>query len=115
MPSDADFNWQAKKMWPFFQTQKARAARLSKVLLETKAFVGRSEESIWAGLSPAEIAMDLSIAAERIEKGEAIDSDHLNMLFAPTGPIQEIAISSGWSNDYMKLSSEFDALIEKCR
>lgn len=34
--------------------------------------------------------------------------DQISLLFAPTGALQEIAIDSGWSETYMKLSSVID-------
>ncbi|GAB2639689.1 hypothetical protein [Nocardia goodfellowii] len=34
----------------------------------------------------------------------------LVVLFAPTGPLQELAISSGWADSYPELAARFDAL-----
>ncbi|MET7426496.1 hypothetical protein [Dactylosporangium sp. NPDC005555] len=31
------------------------------------------------------------------------------ILFAPTGPIQEVAISSGWGDAFLELADRFDA------
>jgi hypothetical protein len=31
------------------------------------------------------------------------------VLFAPTGPLQELSLSSGWADDFLKLASRFDA------
>lgn len=33
----------------------------------------------------------------------------LAILFAPTGPIQEVAISSGWGDAFLELADRFDA------
>ena len=35
----------------------------------------------------------------------------LILLFAPTSDFQEISLSSGWSNDYLKISERFDVAI----
>jgi len=32
----------------------------------------------------------------------------LNVLFAPTGPMQEVSLSSGWSNEFVALADRFD-------
>lgn len=32
------------------------------------------------------------------------------VLYAPTGPLQEITMANGWSDVYMRLSEEFDSL-----
>ena len=36
----------------------------------------------------------------------------VSILFAPTGPIQEVSLSSGWSNAFLKLTERYD-IIEK--
>jgi len=33
----------------------------------------------------------------------------LRVLFAPTGPIQEVALSSGWGDEFLALADRFDA------
>jgi hypothetical protein len=33
---------------------------------------------------------------------------NLSTLFAPTGPIQEVSISSGWGQDFLVLAERFD-------
>jgi hypothetical protein len=33
----------------------------------------------------------------------------LSILFAPTGPIQEVALSSGWGDEFLELADRFDA------
>jgi hypothetical protein len=50
--------------------------QLRDILSDAKGFIEKSEESIWAGLSPAEIAMDLDVAIDRIEKNQAIEISH---------------------------------------
>ena len=32
----------------------------------------------------------------------------MQVLFAPTGPIQEVSLSSGWENDFIELANRFD-------
>ncbi|MEU8139322.1 hypothetical protein [Streptodolium elevatio] len=32
----------------------------------------------------------------------------MRLLFLPTGPLQELSISSGWGNDYLYLAARFD-------
>ncbi|MFF5235251.1 hypothetical protein [Dactylosporangium sp. NPDC000521] len=35
----------------------------------------------------------------------------LSILFAPTGPIQEVAISSGWGDAFLEPADRFDAAV----
>ena len=32
----------------------------------------------------------------------------MEVLFAPTGPIQEVSLSSGWGKEFLALSERFD-------
>ena len=85
---------------------------LERVLTRAKALVERSTESAWTPCSPAKIAGELEVAIAKLDDDERFDAHHLSMLFAPTGPIQEIAIASGWTEEYLALSREFDTLIQ---
>ncbi|GAA2393759.1 hypothetical protein [Dactylosporangium salmoneum] len=35
----------------------------------------------------------------------------LRVLFAPTGPIQEVSLSSGWAGEFLVLADRFDAAV----
>lgn len=41
----------------------------------------------------------------QLEHGSVPD---MRFLFAPTGPIQEVSLSSGWGEDFLKLAEQFD-------
>jgi hypothetical protein len=43
----------------------------------------------------------------KIRRGE-ISRLTLNVLFAPTGPIQEVSISSGWADEFLAIAREYD-------
>jgi hypothetical protein len=34
---------------------------------------------------------------------------HVALLFAPTGPIQEVSLSSGWGETFLELAERVDA------
>jgi hypothetical protein len=48
----------------------------------------------------------------QIESGTLPPRVHLKVLFAPTGPIQEVSVSSGWEQDFLRLAVRFDAYAE---
>jgi hypothetical protein len=59
--------WQTRK-------RKSEVRRdLIEVLERTKTLIDDSDESCWAGRSPAEIAMDLSISIEKLTNGDSVD------------------------------------------
>jgi hypothetical protein len=37
----------------------------------------------------------------------------LDVLFAPTGPIQEVSISSGWATEFLAIAEKYDQAIAK--
>ncbi|MCB9642463.1 MAG: hypothetical protein H6728_05260 [Myxococcales bacterium] len=64
---------------------------------------------------------DLLPLLERRESGRGSSSkEHeavntLKILFAPTGPLQEMALDHGWAEAYMKLAKKAGAWIEEAR
>jgi hypothetical protein len=63
--------------------------------------------SSW-GDAPAALAeLDRQIAA--LERGQLPPRPDLAVLFAPTGPIQEVSLSSGWAHEFLALAARFDA------
>jgi hypothetical protein len=62
--------------------------------------------------APAAIAeLDRRITA--IKGGELPARLDLAVLFAPTGPLQEVSLSSGWSDEFLAVASKFDAVAER--
>jgi hypothetical protein len=64
-------------------------------------------------LSTSEASLELEFFIDQIKSNQSIDRNHLALLFAPTGIIQECSISNGWDEQYLKLSEKFDRLIQK--
>ena len=46
----------------------------------------------------------------RLEAGEARAGD-MAVLFLPTGPIQEVSLSSGWGDEFVALADRFDKAV----
>jgi hypothetical protein len=55
-------------------------------------------------------AEDLLDHAERVHRGDDSRLPELKFLLVVTGPLCEIAMSSGWAEDYVRLANEFDGL-----
>ena len=70
----------------------------------------------WAGYEDQdELLEDLRDHARRLGAGDTGRLSELHVLFLPTGPLQDIAIDSGWHDNYMTLASRFDDLYEQWR
>ena len=81
--------------------------KLIDILKEARALVARDDNdflwSSWTGQEHA-IAEINSIIAE-LENGSVRE---IEVLFAPTGPIQEVSLRSGWGNQFLELAERFD-------
>ena len=64
--------------------------------------------SSWEDREAALAEVDAHIAT--LERGAVPD---LSVLFLPTGPIQEVSLSSGWSAEFLSLADRFDHEIAK--
>ena len=100
-------------MWLKRKRREKALRTMIDLLSRTKTRIDSSDEAWYAGLSPAEIGMDLSIAIDALESGSEFDHNHIKTHFAPTGTIQETAMDSGWHDEYMQISRRFDSIIEE--
>jgi len=66
--------------------------------------------SCWNDEAHALAEIDAKIAA--IRRGTLPPKPELTWLFAPTGPIQETSLSSGWGWKFIELSARFDAAVD---
>lgn len=67
--------------------------------------------SSWRDQAAALATLDKHIAA--IEDGRLPARLELTVLFAPTGPIQEVSLSSGWGPEFLAVASRFDAAVQR--
>lgn len=58
-----------------------------------------------------EVLSALDTYIKRLNQLDKLVVSELELLFAPTGSLQEISISSGWTNEYIELSSRFDDIV----
>jgi hypothetical protein len=85
------------------------------VLSRVKELLTVSQESDWAALAPAAVITILDGELRSLkETGRLRDRTELASLFAPTAEIQEISIANRWSDEYLQLSSSFDAALKEC-
>jgi hypothetical protein len=52
------------------------------------------------------LVLDGHVAA--IERDDTSRLPELKVLFAPTGSIQEVSVSSGWGEEFLGLAARFD-------
>jgi hypothetical protein len=85
--------------------------RLLTILATTKVLLSRSGSEGWGLEYPKEAEQQIDQILDCLFFGsEKPLPHHWQVLYAPTGPLQEISMSNGWSDAYLKLSKEFDSL-----
>ncbi|MFO1078787.1 MAG: hypothetical protein U1E73_13780 [Planctomycetota bacterium] len=87
-----------------------RREALVDLLLELRALVVKpTNDFTWSSwIDGDQAAQELDRGVARLRAGEA--PGFLSVLFLPTGPAQELAISSGWGDTFIRLADRFDAL-----
>jgi hypothetical protein len=84
---------------------------LIQILHEARALLDRPANdfdwSSWQDAAAATAELDQHI--ELIERGRLPARLDLSVIFAPTGSMQEVSISSGWGGEFLALAERFDA------
>lgn len=63
--------------------------------------------------SSEEAKKELSELLSRVRSGDLPDRLDVSVLFAPTGPLQEVSLSSGWGEAFLKVAERFDEVERK--
>jgi hypothetical protein len=84
-------------------------ALLSQILAEARRFVEASDDFSWTSWNDKGAALrELDHAIEHLIHGSIAP---LSILFAPTGPLQELSLSNDWGDEFLKLSDRYEAAI----
>jgi len=88
-----------------------------KVLKKTKAIIKNTTIDVaWSQFeSEEEVIEALDEQMEKLISHDFSTIWDLILLFAPTGSLQEISISSGWGDEYLTLAFEFDTAINELK
>jgi len=84
------------------------------VLGEARGFLARPDNDFaWSSWhSAADALREIDGLISRITSGDMPKRLDLEVLFAPTGPIQEVSLSSGWGNEFLSLAERFNAAMK---
>ena len=83
------------------------------VLRDTRLLLARPENDFtWSSWEDADAALrEIDALIALVSNGASPDRRQLAVLFAPTGPIQEVSVSSGWSEMFLELAERLDAVM----
>lgn len=76
------------------------------LLLPDNDFAWSSWENAEAAVRKVDSLINLLRRNQLPPRGE------MSVLFAPTGPIQEVSLSSGWGDAFLKIAERFDRAAE---
>jgi hypothetical protein len=93
---------------------KSPVIEMIETLEAVRQLVAMSDNSPWSSRVPASLdkLLEKDIACLR-KRGDLrwFARRRLKSLFAPTGDLQEISMSAGWSEEFLVLSSRFDLAV----
>ena len=97
-----------------FREDDVKTDEILQVLRETRELLAGPDSNFeWSGWDSAESALrEIDSLIECIHTGAILDAKQLGVLFAPTGPIQEVSSSSGWAETFLELAARFDVAME---
>ena len=58
----------------------------------------------------AEAKAELHAIISTLKSGGLPDRISVSVLFAPTGPLQEVSVSSGWGDPFLKVAERYDEI-----
>lgn len=93
---------------------RAKQALLD-VLNETRGLLSLPDNdfnwSTWSNATEALSEIDGFISL--IKTGGSFDGSQLSILFAPTGDIQEVSMSSGWGDRFCQVARRFESAFDE--
>jgi len=88
----------------------ASVHQLISVFIEVRKLIARADNnfdwSCWDDASAALVEIDSVL--EKLCNFGLLPKSKMNFLFLPTGPLQEVSISSGWGDEFCELADSFD-------
>lgn len=87
---------------------------LASVLSEARSLLARpGNDFAWSSWEDADAALaEVDGLIAKLEVGRLPSRLAVSVLFAPTGPIQEVSLSSGWADEFLTLAARCDAAVE---
>lgn len=92
-----------------------KTAELVRIFARARELLSRpGNDFAWSAWLDEDAALsEIDEIIRKLEAGQLPDRLDMAVLFAPTGPIQEVSLSSGWAQAFLDLSEAFDAELER--
>lgn len=97
---------------PFFCDFK----EVSEIISVIKSKVTSETNTTWSGFENVEVLLkELDSYQNQIELLDFETLDKIMIEFLPTGTFQELAITNGWHDDYLRIAEQLDTLYNRIK
>jgi len=97
---------------PFYSDFK----EVSKIVANIKSRINDETDTVWAGFDNAGIlTKELDTDQKQIELLDFDTLEKIMVEFLPTSTYQELAMSNGWSDEYLKIAEKFDSIHKRIK
>lgn len=90
--------------------------KVAELLLQIKSCITEESDTVWAGFDNVDAFLEeLNKGIENIQACDFQTLKKIHIEFLPTCTYQELSLSNGWSDVYLQLAIEFDAIYERLK
>ena len=101
-----------KSKIPFYSDFK----EILEIMANIKSRINDETDTVWAGFDNAEIlTKELDSDQKQIELLDFDTLEKIMVEFLPTSTYQELAMSNGWSDEYLKIAEKFDSIHKRIK
>lgn len=101
-----------KSKIPFYSDFK----EVSEILADIKSRIDDNTDTVWAGFDNTEVLIkELDSDQKQIELLDIDTLEKIMVEFLPTSTYQELAMSNGWSDEYLQIAEKFDSIHKRIK
>jgi hypothetical protein len=90
--------------------------KIVEILIAIRNTVDLQTDVVWTKFDSAqELIDDLTTDIEKLRLGDCETLSKVYLAFGPTSTYQELSISNGWGDEYLKLAEQFDYCHKKIK
>ena len=97
---------------PFYSDFK----KVSEIIGDIKSRINDKTDTVWAGFDNIEVlTKELDSDQKQIEILDFETLEKIMVEFLPTSTYQELAMSNGWSEEYLQIAEKFDSIHKRIK
>ncbi|KYG74885.1 hypothetical protein EV198_0607 [Roseivirga ehrenbergii] len=89
---------------------------VSEIMANIKSRINDETDTVWAGFDNTEVLIkELDSDQKQIELLDFDTLEKIMVEFLPTSTYQELAMSNGWSDEYLQIAEKFDSIHKRIK